>query len=273
VEALRGRVWLWNTFNEPDTYASLSFVLGQFPPFRKARLGSFRTVVRNMAEAHEKICRIIRADQNASRPPAVGFSKNWTFFQPYHRAAFWDRGLAALNHAVFNRFVLSQFMGGARRRAGTYLGLNYYGRVRFRNFRPLAPVGNVSPQQLAKLNVQCDDMFERYPTGMEFALLQLHRHYGLPFYITEHGEASRDENFRARDLKANLAGLHRAMGRGVDVRGFFYWSLMDNFEWQFGYTKKFGLVHVNFDDGQFTRTMKPLGQLYRQICLNNSVEL
>ena len=91
-------------------------------------------------------------------------------------------------------------------------------------------------------------MVERYPEGMVKILPYLHRKFRLPIYITEHGAASSDENFRERDLRENLAALHGAMAGGVDVRGFFYWSLLDNFEWQFGYTKKFGLLAVDFAD-------------------------
>ncbi len=59
----------------------------------------------------------------------------------------------------------------------------------------------------------------------------------------------------------------------MDVRGFYYWSLMDNFEWRFGYSKKFGLLSVDFDDPNLPRTMKPTGELYRTICADNAVVL
>ena len=100
----------------------------------------------------------------------------------------------------------------------------------------------------------CDDMVERYPTGLEKILPYLQRKFHLPIYITEHGSASADEKFRERDLRENLAALHRSIAAGVDVRGFFYWSLLDNFEWQFGYTKKFGLLAVAFADEKLTRS-------------------
>jgi beta-glucosidase len=61
------------------------------------------------------------------------------------------------------------------------------------------------------------------------------------------------------------------MRGGADVRGFFYWSLLDNFEWQFGYTKKFGLLAVDFADAQLPRTMKPLAEVYARICRANAV--
>ncbi|HEV2454138.1 MAG TPA: family 1 glycosylhydrolase, partial [Verrucomicrobiae bacterium] len=88
----------------------------------------------------------------------------------------------------------------------------------------------------------------------------------LPIYITEHGSASNDEDFRIRDLTAHLRELHAAMNDGVDVRGFFYWSLLDNFEWQFGYAKKFGLFSVDFADGRLTRRTTRVGKFYQEIC-------
>jgi beta-glucosidase len=94
----------------------------------------------------------------------------------------------------------------------------------------------------------------------------------LPIFLTEHGSSSTDEAFRARDLKENLAALHRAIAAGVDVRGFYYWSLLDNFEWQFGYSKRFGLLEVDFSDERLPRKMKPLGEVYGKICRENSLE-
>jgi hypothetical protein len=81
----------------------------------------------------------------------------------------------------------------------------------------------------------------------------------------------RTKQFRERDLRENLAALHRSIEAGTDVRGFFYWSLLDNFEWQFGYTKKFGLLSVDFADPKLPRAMKPLAEIYSKICRENAV--
>ncbi len=271
VAALRDRVRLWNTFNEPDTYASNTYLLGEFPPFLKWRFHSFRTVIANMDEAHDRVCRIIRREGSDVGPVEVGFSKNWTFFHPFRKTAPWDHCLAGLCHSIFNPYVLGAFLGGRRQDSSTFLGLNYYGRVRFANGRALVPVNGFCPTRLAKMGVVCDDMFERHPTGMELALKRLHQRYRLPIYLTEHGSASGNDEFRARDLKENLAALHRAIAHGVDVRGFFYWSLLDNFEWQFGYAKKFGLVAVDFADEKLPRKMKPLGHIYQKLCHENTL--
>ena len=269
--ALRSRVRIWNTFNEPDTYASCSYLIGEFPPEKKWRFMAYCRVIRNMAAAHEEVCRVIRQLGAATGPVEVGFSKNWTSFEAYHAWAPWDRAIAGLSHEFFNRFVLRSFMGGQRREAATFLGVNYYGRVRYRHTQPLIPTFGFNHEQLMALGVYCDDMFERHPTGMEPALLEMQRKYHLPIYVTEHGSASVDEAFRERDLRENLQALHGAMERGVDVRGFFYWSLMDNFEWQFGYAKKFGLIGVDFADARLPRTMKPLGEIYQRIIRENAI--
>jgi beta-glucosidase len=198
--------------------------------------------------------------------PEIGIAKNWTYFGPFAKHVLWDHLFAAISHHTFNRFVLNEFLGGRRRAASTFLGVNYYGLARFKNFEPMVPAGGACPKQLAQLGVVCDDMFERHPGGFGTILRHFHRRYGLPLYVTEHGAASGDEDFRIRDLTNHLRELHGAVKGGVDVRGFFYWSLLDNFEWQFGYSKKFGLLAVDFNDEKLPRKMTRVGEFYRDIC-------
>ena len=273
VAALKDRVYLWNTFNEPDTYACVAYLLGGFPPQHKWQLGKFRRVIDHMARAHVQASRIIRREGVvAGRKPEVGIAKNWTFFHAHQKLSPWDRLTAFGCHYTFNKFVLDAFLGGWRRRASTFIGLNYYGRVRFHHFRAMIPASGAPVKTLKDFGFICDDMVERYPEGLEKILAYLHRKFRRPIFITEHGAASADENFRARDLKQNLGALHRSLQSGVDVRGFFYWSLLDNFEWQFGYTKKFGLLAVDFADEKRTRSPKPLAEVYTKICRKNGIE-
>ncbi len=271
VPVLKERVYLWNTFNEPDTYACVAYLLGGFPPRRKWKLSQFRQVINHMARAHVKASHIIRHEGHAGREPQIGIAKNWTFFHAYSNYSLWDRTTAFGCHYTFNKFVLDAFLGGLRRKASTFIGLNYYGRVRFHHFRAMIPASGAPVRTLKDFGFVCDDMVERYPEGMTKILPYLHKKFHLPIYITEHGAASNDEQFRERDLRENLTALHSSMAEGVDVRGFFYWSLMDNFEWQFGYTKKFGLLAVDFADEKLPRTPKPLFDVYARICRENSL--
>jgi beta-glucosidase len=271
VPALRAHVRIWNTFNEPDTYAACGFVIGEFPPLHKWRFKAFRNVIGHMAQAHEQVCRFIRETGSTKGKVEVGFSKNWTFFQSHRKLSPWDALLAAFAHSQFNRFVLNSFLRGPRKKLSTFLGVNYYGRIRFQNLKALIPTCGFTREHLAAMDIECDDMLERHPLGLELALGKMHRQSGLPIYLTEHGSSSTDETFRERDLRLNLESLHRAIRRGVEVRGFYYWSLLDNFEWQFGYSKKFGLLSVDFDDERRPRAMKALGEIYRTMCHQNSI--
>src|SRR5262245_24870364 len=90
VAALRHPFRIWNTFNEPDTYACCGFVIGEFPPLRKWRFNAFRKVIRHMAEAHERVCRLIRGAGSGLGQVEVGFSKNWTYFQAHRKFSPWD---------------------------------------------------------------------------------------------------------------------------------------------------------------------------------------
>jgi beta-glucosidase/6-phospho-beta-glucosidase/beta-galactosidase len=245
--------------------------MGEFPPFQKLRLNAFRSVIDHMAMAHRAACDVIRRAGSGLGPVEVGFTKNWTFFGTLKPNRPWDWLMARICDHSFNRQVLEAFTRGGRNDAATYQGMNYYGRVRFHNGHSLLPARGQSRERLARLGVVCDDMFERHPEGMETAVLDLHRRLGLPIYITEHGSASTDEAFRISDLRANLAALHRGIARGAEVRGFFYWTLMDNFEWQFGYTKKFGLLEVDFSDERLPRRLKPIAEVYRTACVENRV--
>jgi beta-glucosidase len=219
-----------------------------------------------MAEAHVRASATIRRQFNGSGKPEIGVAKNWTYFGAFRPFAVWDHAVAELTHHAFNRFVLNEFTGGKRRNASTFLGLNYYGRARLKDFRALVPTNGVPAEKLKELGLVCDDMFERHPIGFGKLLRKLHRQCRLPIYITEHGSASSNEDFRIEDLTGHLRELRGAMNDGVDVRGFFYWSLLDNFEWQFGYTKKFGLFSVDFNDAQLTRRSTRVGKFYQQIC-------
>src|SRR5207253_32778 len=137
--------------------------------------------------------------------------KNWTFFHACQRVSPWDRMIAFLCHYTFNKFVLDAFLGGWRHRASTFIGLNYYGRVRFHHCRAMIPASGATEERLKDFGFDCDDMVERYPEGLGKILDYLQRKFRLPLYITEHGAASADESFRERDLRNYLAALHAAM--------------------------------------------------------------
>ncbi len=136
-----------------------------------------------------------------------------------------------------------------------YLGVNYYTRtlVKHDEGGDWPHVRSVSSVGATKTDMG----WEVYPDGLEHLLRRLHDQTGLPLYVTENG-AGLDEpatlapgtqpndDRRVTYLSSHLQALERARAKGADVRGYFAWSLLDNFEWARGYTKRFGLVHVDF---------------------------
>ena len=104
--------------------------------------------------------------------------------------------------------------------------------------------------------------YEFWPEALEGTIRRATEVTGgqLPIYVTENGIGTDDDDQRIRYLTGALQGLHRVLDEGVDVRGYFQWSLLDNFEWSLGYRPKFGIVSV--DRTTFVRTPKPSAQWY-----------
>ena len=150
-----------------------------------------------------------------------------------------------------------------------FLGLNYYTPA-FVKDAPDAPYPHA--EGVEHDNVERTDMgWEVYPQGLEDLLLRLKRDYDLPLFITENGAAYPDElennhvhdSARVRYFEQHLNATANAIAKGADVRGYFAWSLMDNFEWAFGYDKRFGIVHVDFNTQ--VRTLKDSAHYYRDV--------
>ena len=145
-----------------------------------------------------------------------------------------------------------------------FLGINYYTRIWASAAVPPVPAPNV---------LGVNDMgWENHPQGLAELLTQINRDYALPpIFITENGYAGADsldqgkvhDQERITYVRTHLEALQKAMAAGVDVRGYFYWSLFDNYEWNSGYAKRFGLVHVDYDTQQ--RTLKDSAVWYRDL--------
>jgi beta-glucosidase len=132
------------------------------------------------------------------------------------------------------------------------------------------PTGSRTVYQAGKLHTEMG--WEVYPEGLYEILKWVHDEYGaVPLYITENGAAfpdapdaqgEVDDPLRVDYIRAHLEQAHRALREGIPLRGYFYWSLMDNFEWAFGYSKRFGLLYVDFETQR--RTMKASGRWYAE---------
>jgi beta-glucosidase len=152
-----------------------------------------------------------------------------------------------------------------------HLGLNYY----FRQVVADDPAGQPPRARMVSVPeaTRTDMDWEVHPDGLEELLTRLHQEYRAPrIYVTENGSAWPDEvgadgtvqdRERTEYLEQHLAAAARAVARGVPLAGYFVWSLLDNFEWAYGYAKRFGLVHVDY--ATQIRTIKTSGYRYARI--------
>jgi beta-glucosidase len=298
VGRLGDRVTHWITINEPWEHAALGHLLGKHAPglrspFRFARL------THNQLLAHGMALRAIRA----CRPEAeVGISLSLHTIQPRTNSAR-DRRAAVIADQFMNQFYLDGVFKGrypepfwSRMRwlrphvqAGDmdlisqpidFLGLNYYSRnyARYAWYVPLLQTmieGDLWAEEGESVRdgIQYTGMgWEVYPQGIYDALVRTKNEYGNPpVYITENGAAYSDslENgcchdpLRQQFLEAYMRKAAQAARDGVDLRGYFIWTLMDNFEWATGFSKRFGLIHV--DHQTQARTVKDSGYWVRDM--------
>jgi len=271
VEALGDLVDLWCTINEPNVYAVESFLLGLWPPEKHDLQANFR-VIHNQLVAHAFAYRAIHRLQPAAR---VGLAQHMRIFDPFKPDSTLDRWAAHMQDRLFNEIVLAPPADGVLRFPLTlntripelvdsqdYIGLNYYYRdmVSFDLSQPGALFAKRFPQPGTPWSLE--GWGEVYPEGLYRLLKRLQR-YGKPIYITESGMPDNKDVMRPHMLLAHLAATHRALVDGVPVRGYYFWSLVDNFEWKEGFSARFGLIDLNLETGQ--RTIKASGKLYGEI--------
>jgi len=273
-----GDIAAWTTHNEPWCAAYLGYGNGHHAP----GLNSHRAAAQAMHHlllGHGLALPALRANAPQAQHGLVancapGYA---------HQGSAEDRHAASLFETFQNRWVLDPLLKGAYpadlwrlwpgceplvldgdmaiiQRPIDYLGINYYSRAVLRSSGP----DSFDWVHLPGVERTTMD-WEVYPQGLQDLFQALQREYPNlpPLYVTENGMSSHDtvdatgavdDRQRQAYLKHHFAACSRAMQSGVDVRGYFIWSLLDNFEWAFGYERRFGLVHVDFDTQQ--RTLK-----------------
>lgn len=246
VTELEG-VAYWITLNEPNIYTLNSYLTGKWPPQKKNPLSVFR-VYHNLIKAHKKAYSAIKKINPFAQ---VGIAAHNNFFEAYKNRLANNifKGLAdwAWNFYFLNKIKDHQ----------DFIGLNHY-------FHNRINYGfNKNDNELVS-----DMGWELYPEAI-FQCLEDLRKYNKPVYITENGLADREDKYRSWFIRESLKNVHKAIQVGVDVRGYFYWSMLDNFEWAAGYDPKFGLYSV--DRKTFKRTPRPSAIMYSEICKNNEV--
>jgi beta-glucosidase len=251
VRELGPLVKYWVTINEPTVYSSLTHLLGYWPPEQKNIVSSW-IVIRHLVKAHELAYQIIHRHNPSAK---VGVANNLSHFVPSRPGNLLDKTLVQFGQYWHNQWWLDQTF-----QTQDFIGLNYYFHhpLKFKTgnwrnqFRP-EPVNNVERSDLG---------WEIHPGGLG-KLLDALRRYQRPIIITENGLADAQDRLRAKFITAHLQEISDAISRGIDVRGYLHWSLLDNFEWREGFTPRFGLIDV--DQQTLKRTIRPSAYTYRDL--------
>jgi beta-glucosidase len=300
TERLGDRVRHWATHNEPWCIATLGYEEGCHAPGHKDPVAALKAA-HHLLLSHGLSMAVIRRNVKDARGGIVlNLSPAWP-----HSDTDEDREAARRFDGLFNRWFLDPIFRGEypadavrdRTRRGhlendrmpfvesgdmdvinapiDFLGTNYYSRTVVKAGPNGDPVGAplVPPEELTEMR------WEIFPDGLTDILVRIARDYGPEeIFITENGIALpdvADEQDRVNDprrvsfLRDHLRAAHRAIDAGVPLKGYFHWSLMDNFEWGHGYTKRFGLFRVNFETCE--RTPKESARWYRDAIAANAV--
>ncbi len=247
---------LWVTVNEPNVYAYMAYMVGLWPPRKMSYTQAF-FVLWNLAAMHKAAYRII----HEVKPSAmVGIAHNIQSFDPYHKHSLREQLSVSLGDLSSNHL----FYALTGRKTHDFLGINYYFHHRLRN------LGGIIPKVLDAEEQQLDvsDLgWEVYPEGIFDVLSDLADE--RPIYITECGIASTNDDRRTRFLIQYLHEIYRAIKTNIKVKGFFYWSLMDNFEWHQGFGPRFGLVEIDYKTQK--RIPRPSAYVYQEIIKYNGM--
>jgi beta-glucosidase len=281
VETFGDLVRFWITINEPNLYMVLNYVWKTRPP-GAGNLTQGLRVARNIILAHYRVYGTIHRLQPHGQ---VSLAHQWRLIVPANPNSALDRFAAwQANYVTNEMFVRALTTGKMPLPLGRgepigdgkvpldYFALNYYfeNRVRFDISRP----GSVFARQLPSTWLQ-GTTFEEFtdagdpvPDGF-YHLLKMLSRYNLPFYITENGTFEIGHDNQSPYLVTHLQAMHRAMQEGVKINGYFWWTLVDNFEWDAGYWLRFGLYHL--DVATQVRTKRPVADTYAEIIRDNGI--
>lgn len=274
VGALGDLCDLWCTINEPNVFAVMSYLAGGRMPPGGSDLSRTIAVARNMLLAHGAAYEALHERQALAR---VGIAHNMRYFQGLRPRNPLDAAFARLFSSLFNDSALDAVVRGrwhwmfargapvsARKLRGTldWIGLNYYSRQRVAFNRTSPQIFFATLENTPGAIMSDYEFGELYPRGMLHFLTQLAR-LKLPIYVTENGLPDSDDDLRPAFLVSHLREMWKAIQLCYDVRGYYHWSLVDNFEWSEGWRMRFGLIAMDTHTQQ--REFRRSALLYRDV--------
>ncbi|MBJ7261841.1 MAG: family 1 glycosylhydrolase [Acidimicrobiia bacterium] len=233
TERLGSRIGMACTINEPNVVTTIGYLMGAFPPGNTGDRDGFLRATENMVAAHRSSYEAIKAGPGDFPVGLTLSMSDWGAEEGYEDQIAKYRG-------EHEDIYLEAAQGN------DFFGVQSYSRTRVGAKGVTGPEPGVEVLPMG---------YEYWPTAAEASIRHAAEFLDIPLYVTENGIGTNDDEKRKLYLHDSLTGIARTIDDGIDVRGFFQWSLLDNFEWAFGYQMRFGLVEV--DRVTQKRTMKP----------------
>jgi len=217
------------TINEPNVYTSFSYLTGEWVPNEKKPLKALWTYW-NLTRAHKRAYRILK---QANPKLQVGIAAQLANIQAKRSHNLLDRLTTSVMRYLWNWWFLNRI-----KRFQDFVGFNYYFTDYFKGTKrdnPKSPFNDLG--------------WYMEPEGLYPVLLKVWKHYKKPIIVTENGLADETDARRQWWIQETMVVMERALSEGIDLRGYMHWSLLDNFEWAYGWWPKFGLVAVDREHG------------------------
>lgn len=223
------------TLNEPNVYASFSYLTGEWPPQHKRPLLFFRVYL-NLVHAHRRAFKILK---KANPQLQIGVASQLANIQARRPHNLIDQFATQAMRYGWNWWFLNRI-----RRYQDFVGFNFYFGDYYQGFKRINPKTPVS-----------DLGWYMEPEALYSLLSRVWAHYKKPLLITENGLADAKDEHRDWWLQETMIAMEKACSENIQVIGYLHWSLLDNFEWAYGWWPKFGLVSVDRRD--MKRTIRP----------------
>ncbi|MFW9866539.1 MAG: GH1 family beta-glucosidase [Candidatus Thorarchaeota archaeon] len=297
------RVKKWITFNEPAIFTVAFYSGGIFTGKSDLRGGYLASINVNVAHA-----KAVEAYRGSKHPDGeIGITLNLSHVYPLSNTLLNSKAVEFID-GIYNRWyldpifkaeypkdildflndrydfppILQEDLMLLKNNSVDFLGVNNYSCMRVEAKKPedLTSVTKLVKRTRRKDREYSDMGWEVCPKGLFDLLISIDKNYNHPtIYITENGMACKDniiedgvvqDEDRVNYLKQYFEAAHRAINKGVKLKGYFIWSLLDNFEWIEGYSKRFGIIRVNFDTQE--RILKKSAQWYKNVITENGFE-
>jgi len=265
VDNLKDDVHLWITFNEADSvYPGWTYLLGLWPPQYKLKIFKYQRFIKNVIKSHilayQELKSAYDVSPGSAEASSTTMSHNMSIGITVNNAYsisgnnLYERIIRRVYNYYRNLYFIKKTFPYY-----DFVGLNYYHLDR------RAPG---SYDVLPKQDIMPGMSWEIYPEGI-FHVLKGLKDFNKPIFITENGIDDSSDQKRGKYIKDHLYWIWRAIQDGIDVRGYTYWSLLDNFEWHKGFIPRFGLVEIDYKT--LERRIRPSAFEYAKICETNNL--